>query len=196
MINQLKMQILSAMILLCGSNMFAQTNLAGRTYYNANIMADEMNKMMQEIDQKVSQAKAKGYAKFEQKKGRKPTEKEKAVLEKEINEAVAQARALKKGMTIAITIDFKTERDAVMNADTKISDEAMKAAGISWLKRKAMKAALAVAPSNSKCTYIVKKNQIILDEGGEKDTLTISADGKYLYGKYDKKTSFKLTRTK
>ena len=184
------------MILLCGSNMFAQTNLAGRTYYNANIMADEMNKMMQEIDQKVSQAKANGYAKFEQKKGRKPTEKEKAVLEKEINEAVAQARALKKGMTIAITIDFKTERDAVMNADTKISDEAMKAAGVGWLKRKAMKAALALAPSNSKCTYIVKKNQIILDEGGEKDTLTISADGKYLYGKYDKKTSFKLTRKK
>ena len=196
MINQLKLQILSAMILLCGSNMFAQTNLAGRTYYNANIMADEMNKMMQEIDQKVSQAKANGYAKFEQKKGRKPTEKEKAVLEKEINEAVAQARALKKGMTIAITIDFKTERDAVMNADTKISDEAMKAAGVGWLKRKAMKAALALAPSNSKCTYIVKKNQIILDEGGEKDTLTISADGKYLYGKYDKKTSFKLTRKK
>ena len=196
MINTLKLHFLSAMILLCGSNMFAQTNLAGRTYHNANIMADEMNKMMQEIDQKVSQAKAKGYAKFEQKKGRKPTEKEKAVLEKEINEAVAQARELKKGMTIAITIDFKTERDAVMNADTKISDEAMKAAGIGWLKRKAMKAALAVAPSNSKCTYIVKKNQIILDEGGEKDTLTISADGKYLYGKYDKKTSFKLTRTK
>ena len=194
--NKLKLKILSAIILLCGTNMFAQTNMTGRTYYNANIMADEMNKIMQEIDQKIPQAKAKAYAKFEQKKGRKPTEKEKAVLEKELNDAVAQARALKKGMTIAITIDFKTEKDAVMDANTKISDDALKAAGIGWIKRKALKAALAVAPSKSKCTYIVKNNQIILDDSEEKDTLTISADGKYLYGKFDKKTSFKLTRTK
>lgn len=194
--NKLKLQIFSAMFLLCGSNMFAQTNMTGRTYYNANIMADEMNKIMQEIDQKVPQAKAKAYAKFEQKKGRKPTEKEKAALEKELNEAVTQARALKKGVTTAVTIEFKTEKEAVMNADMKVSDEAMKAAGISWIKRKAMKAALAVAPSKSKCTYIVKNNLIILDDSGEKDTLTISADGKYLYGKFDKKTSFKLTRTK
>lgn len=65
-----------------------------------------------------------------------------------------------------------------------------------WLKRKAIKAALAIAPSKSTCTYLVKDNQIILDDDGEKDTLTISADGKYLYGKFDKKTGFKLTRTK
>ncbi|MBR5748972.1 MAG: hypothetical protein IKY01_09345 [Prevotella sp.] len=194
--NVIKLQIIFAMMMLCGSNVFAQTNLAGRTYYNANILADEMNKMMQEIDQKVPQAKAKAYAKFEKKKGRKPTEKEKAVLEKELNEAVAEARAVKKGMTTAITVDFKTDKDAVMNADVKISDEALKAAGIGWLKRKAMKAALAVAPSKSKCTYIVKNNQIILDDSGEKDTLTLSTDGKFLYGKFDKKTNFKLTRTK
>ena len=194
--NKLKLLILSAMILLCGSNMFSQTNLAGRTYYNANIMADEMDKIMKEIDQKVPQAKAKAYAKFEQKKGRQPTEKEKAVLEKELNEAVAQARALKKGMTTKITVEFKTDKEAVMDADVKISDDALKAAGIGWLKRKAMKAALAIAPSKSKCTYIVKNNLIILDDGKEKDTLTISADGKYLYGKFDKKTGFKLTRTK
>lgn len=194
--NKIRLQILTAMILLYGGSVFAQTNLAGRTYYNANIMAEEMDKIMKEIDQKVPQAKAKAYAKFQEKKGRQPTEKEKAVLEKELNEAVAQARAIKKGMTTAVKVEFKTDKEAVMDADVKISDDALKAAGIGWLKRKAMKAALAIAPSKSKCTYVVNNNQIILDEDGEKDTLTISVDGKYLYGKFDKKTNFKLTRTK
>ena len=39
-------------------------------------------------------------------------------------------------------------------------------------------------------------DMVIFDEDGEKDTLTLSPDGKYLYGKYDKKRNFKLTRTK
>ena len=171
-------------------------SLAGHTYYNANILAGEMNKKMKEVDQKIPEIKAKGYAEFEKKNGRKPTAAEKAKLEKEINEKVAQAKAMAKGMTTAITVEFKTEKNAVMKADMKISDDAMKAAGIGWLKRKAMKAALAVAPSSSKATYVVKGDLIILDDGEEKDTLRLSSDGKYLYGKYEKDVNFKLTRTK
>ena len=170
--------------------------LAGRTYYNANILAGELNKKLKEVDQKIPEIKAKGYAKFEEKNGRKPTEAEKAKLEKELNEKVAQAKAMAKGMTTAITVEFKTEKNAVMKADVKVSDDAMKAAGIGWLKRKAMKAALAVAPSSSKATYVVKGNLIILDDGEEKDTLRLSSDGKYLYGKFEKDVNFKLTRTK
>ena len=170
--------------------------LAGRTYYNANILAGELNKKLKEVDQKIPEIKAKGYAKFEEKNGRKPTEAEKAKLEKELNEKVAQAKAMAKGMTTAITVEFKTEKNAVMKADIKISDDAMKAAGIGWLKRKAMKAALAVAPSSNKATYVVKGNLIILDDGEEKDTLRLSSDGKYLYGKFEKDVNFKLTRTK
>ena len=101
-----------------------------------------------------------------------------------------------KGMTTAITVEFKTEKNAVMKADVKISDDAMKAAGIGWLKRKAMKAALAVAPSSSKATYVVKGDLIILDDGEEKDTLRLSSDGKFLSGKFEKDVNFKLTRTK
>ena len=171
-------------------------SLAGRTYHNANILAGELNKKLKEVDQKIPEIKAKGYAEFEKKNGRKPTEAEKAKLEKEINEKVAQAKAVAKGMTTAITVEFKTEKNAVMKADVKISDDAMKAAGIGWLKRKAMKAALAVAPSSSKATYVVKGELIILDDGEEKDTLRLSSDGKYLYGKFEKDVNFKLTRTK
>jgi hypothetical protein len=171
-------------------------SLTGRTYYNANILAGELNKKLKEVDQKIPEIKAKGYAEFEKKNGRKPTDAEKAKLEKEINEKVAQAKAMAKGMTTAITVEFKTEKNAVMKADVKISDDAMKAAGIGWLKRKAMKAALAVAPSSSKATYVVKGDLIILDDGEEKDTLRLSSDGKFLYGKFEKDVNFKLTRTK
>ena len=171
-------------------------SLAGRTYHNANILAGELNKKLKEVDQKIPEIKAKKYAEFEKKNGHKPTATEKTKLDKEVNDAVAQAKALAKGMTTAITVDFKTDKNAVMKADMKVSDDAMKAAGIGWLKRKAMKAALAVAPSSSKATYVVKGDLVILDDGEEKDTLRLSSDGKYLYGKFEKDVNFKLTRTK
>ena len=171
-------------------------SLAGRTYYNANILAGEMNKKMKEVDQKIPEIRAEKYAKFEKEKGHKPTAAEKAKLDKEVDDAIAQAKALAKGASTTITIEFKTEKDAVMKADMNVSDDAMKAAGIGWLKRKALKASLAVAPSSNKATYVVKGDLIILNDGKEKDTLRLSSDGKYLYGKYEKDVNFKLTRTK
>ena len=38
-------------------------------------------------------------------------------------------------------MEFKDKKNMVLKADIKVSDEAMKATGIGWLKRKAMKAA-------------------------------------------------------
>ena len=171
-------------------------SLAGRTYYNANILAGEMNKKLKEVDQKLPEIRAEKYAKFEKEKGHKPTAAEKAKLDKEVDDAIAKTKILAKGATTAITVEFKTEKNAVMKADMNVSDDAMKAAGIGWLKRKAMKAALAVAPSSTKATYGVKGDLIILNDGEEKDTLRLSNDGKYLYGKFEDDINFKLTRTK
>ena len=171
-------------------------SLAGRTYYNANILAGEMNKKLKEVDQKLPEIRAEKYAKFEKEKGRKPTAAEKAKLDKEVDDAIAKTKILAKGASTAITVEFKTEENAVMKADMNVSDDAMKAAGIGWVKRKAMKAAMAVAPSSSKATYVVKGDLIILNDGKEKDTLRLSSDGKYLYGKFEKDVNFKLTRTK
>lgn len=190
-----KILLMAAVALMAAMTVNGQS-LAGRTYYNANILADEMNNMTKDVDKKIAEAKAKAYSEFEKKKGRKPSEAEKVELEKELNEARAMLEAIRKGMVTKITVEFRTEKDAVMKADMKISDEALKATGVSWLKRKAMKAALAMAPSSTKATYVVKGDLVIMEEEGEKDTLRISNDGKYLYGKFDKKTNFKLTRTK
>ena len=189
---------LLAALFICGVlTVSAQTSLSGRTYHNANIMADELNNATKDLDKKMAEARAKAIAQGEKKKGRKLTAEETAKLDKELEENMAKIQAIKKGMKIAITVEFKDDKNAVNKADIKVSDEVLKAAGIGWLKRKAMKAALAVAPKSEKCTYVVKGNMIIMtDRDNEKDTLTLSQDGKYITGKMDKKTAFKLSRTK
>lgn len=186
----------ATILVIYGTRVMAQTNLAGRTYYNANIMAEEMNKLTKDADKEMAKAKAEAIAKFEKEKGRKPNEAEMAEIDKKMEEARQMLEAIRNGMSTKITLEFRTEKDAVMRADMKISDEALKAAGVGWAKRKMMKAALAMAPSTMKATYTMKGNLVIMTEDGEQDTLRLSDDGKYLYGKFDKTTNFKLTRTK
>lgn len=175
----------------------AQTSLAGRSYHHPNIMADAMKDATKDLDKKIAEAKKKAIAVGEKKKGRKLTAEEMAKIDKELKEKVEEVNAIKKGMKTAITIEFIDDKKIVLKPDIKINDDALKAAGMGWLKRKALKAALALAPKSEKGTYIVKGDMIIMtDSNNEKDTMTISKDGKFLYGKFDEKTPFKLTRTK
>ena len=175
----------------------AQTSLAGRSYHHPNIMADAMKDATKDLDKKIAEAKKKAIAGGEKKKGRKLTAEETAKIDKVLKEKVEEVNAIKKGMKTAITIEFIDDKKIVLKPDIKINDDALKAAGMGWLKRKALKAALALAPKSEKGTYIVKGDMIIMtDSNNEKDTMTISKDGKFLYGKFDEKTPFKLTRTK
>ena len=175
----------------------AQTSLAGRTYHHPNIMADMMNDATKDLDKKVAEARTKAIAEGEKKKGRKLTAEELAKLDEEIKKKMDMVAAMKKGMTMAITVEFKGQKNMVMKQKTKVSDDALKAAGIGRLKRKALKAALAIAPSSEKGTYFVKDSLVIMtDKDNEKDTLFLSQDGKYLKGRMDKKMTFKLTRIK
>lgn len=175
----------------------AQTSLAGRSYHHPNIMADAMKDATKDLDKKIAEAKKKAIAEGEKKKGRKLTAEETAKIDKVLKEKVEEINAIKKGMKTAITIEFIDDKKIVLKPDIKINDDALKAAGMGWLKRKALKAALALAPKSEKGTYIVKGDMIIMtDSDNEKDTMTISKDGKFLYGKFDEKTPFKLTRTK
>lgn len=172
----------------------AQTSLVGRVYYHPNIMADEMKNMQNEVDSKLDETIKEEMAKAEKKKGRPLTAEEKTEVKKKVEEARKVAEALMKGTKTAITVTFKTENELSMQMKMQVDDEALKNAGISWAKRKALKAAIALLPSSQKMKYSVKDNLIICSDGKEKDTLTVSDDGKYLYGKMDEKTKFKLTR--
>lgn len=172
----------------------AQTNLVGRVYYNENIMSNEINDMLKDIDKEMAESKAKAIEEAEKKKGRKLTTEEIAKIDKEMKEAKELANAMKKGMKVSITITFKDENIMIAKIKMNVSDDILKAAGVSWAKRKAIKLATSISPTE-KTNYFVKDNLIICDDGKEKDTLKISNDGKYLYGKFEKNQPFTLTRT-
>lgn len=152
--------------------------------------------MKKEIDNSWTEAKSQTIAKIEKEKGRKMTDEEKAEFNKKEPEARKKMNEIMNGMRIGITVEFKSDKQAVMKLDMKMNDEVMKQAGIGWVKRKAMQAAMAVLPSSEKVEYVVKDNLIIFDPDDEPDTLRLSDDGKFIYGKFEKKTDFKLTRTK
>ena len=177
----------------------AQTNLVGRVYHNSNIMSGAYK----DIDKLVAQKKAEALEKLkkkEQEKGKKLPEADMKKFNEEMKNLEAKIRAIKSGTSMAMTITFKDDKTATVKAKMKMSDDAMKAADIGWLKRKAMKAAMAIAPAED-MSYTIKGNMVILNDGEESDTLQLSADGKSLSGLFKgKKKSenirYALTRTK
>ena len=174
----------------------AQTSLVGREYHNPNIMSD----IYKDIDRQVADMKAKALMKMEKKKGRKLTEAEMKEFNEKIGKEESKLRAMKNGTSMAMTVTFKNDKTAVVKAKMKMTDEAMKAADIGWLKRKALKAAMAVMPAID-MPYIIKGNMVILQDEEENDTLYISADRNSLSGIYrGKKKSenihYTLARTK
>lgn len=197
-----KLLLMIVATVMAATSAYAQTSLVGRTYHNANILAGELDKMIAEVDQKLDSVRIKAYAKAKQKKGRELTAEEKAEVEKQVKQAQDMMLAIKKGMKMAVTVDFQTENQATMKMDMKISEDALKAAGIGWAKRKLIKVAMSIAPSSDKATYRVKDNLVIMkDSDGEQDTLYLSSDGQKLSGIMDKEkgkkpTKFTLTRTK
>ncbi|MBR6945127.1 MAG: hypothetical protein IKH64_04170 [Prevotella sp.] len=191
-----KYVLLSLFLLTVGAtSVFAQKDLTGREYYNANIMAAEMNDIMKDTDKQLAEARAEAIAKGEKKLGRKLNQQELAMIDKKIKEGQEMMKAMKKGMKTAVTITFKSDKELVIKADMKMDEAVMKAAGIGWAKRKLLKAAMAVMPAQ-KGKYVVKGNTIYIDEGGnDRDTLYLSNDGKQLYGKMDNK-KYTLNRVK
>lgn len=173
----------------------AQTSLKGRVYYHPNIMEQAMGPEV-DIDKKIAEARANAIAKKEKEKGRKLTKEEIAKLDKETANARKQAEVLKKALTVAITVEFTSATDVIMSQKTKIDDDALKKMGVGWLKRKALKAALALSPESQKEKYEVKGNKVFFIDGKDRDTLTLSNDGKTLSGELDKDTKFTLKRTK
>ena len=177
----------------CSLPLLQAQSLVGRVYYNANIMGEKMNEA---ISKAIPEAKAGEIAKQEKEKGRKLTDAEKAEINKKLEEAQAKADAAMKGIKTAVTVEFKSETQAVLKTNMQVNEEALKQAGVNWAKRKALKAAIAIMPTTEKTSYMVKGNLVIMSPTDEPDTLRLSNDGKYLYGKFDKDFEVKLTRTK
>ena len=182
-------------LMMANASASAQTSLKGRVYHNPNIMEKVMNQEA-DIDKEIAEARAKAIAKKEKEKGRKLTQKETAELDKAMADAKKQAQIAKKALTMALTIEFTSATDGVMKQKTKVDDDALITMGVGWLKRKAIKASLALMPESHKVKYEVKGNKVIVIDDKDRDTLTLSSDGKTLSGTFDKDTKYTLKRTK
>ena len=193
-ISNMKKIVLTIVAIMTAISVDAQTNLTGRVYHNPNIMANMMDQEAN-IDKKIAEARKEAIAKMEKKKGRKLTKEELAKIDKELAGIKKQAEAAKKCMSTAITVEFTSATDLVMRQKTRVDDEALKILGVGWLKRKALKASLALMPESQKAKYEVKGNKVIvIDE--DRDTLTLGNDGNTLSGIFDKETKYTLKRTK
>ena len=187
-----KVTIITLMLLMTiGSK--AQS-LAGRVYSNPNIMAGVIEEQMKDLD--IEKQMNEAIAKAEKEKGRKLTDKEMAEAKKKMDEAMKMAEAVRKGMSVAVSIEFINETDAVYKMKTRVDEELLKLAGVGWLKRKAFKAALALAPESEKGTYIVQGDLVIFDPESDADTLRLSADRRQLFGRdKDRKEPMDFTLT-
>lgn len=190
-----KIYILIVATMMAVISVHAQTNLTGRVYYHPNIITSVFEQET-DINAKVAEFRKNTIAKKEKEKGRKLTKQEMVEVDKATAEAKQQMMIAKKCITTAMTVEFTSATDVVFKQKTKLDDEAMKAMGVSWLKRKAMKAALAVMPESEKMKYEVKGNKVIAIDGKDRDTLTLSNDGKTLSCRVDEKTKYTLKRTK
>ncbi len=195
--NRMKRPIMLLLVLLSAAGAAAQQSLAGRVYHNPNIMQKMIDEALsnKDVEAKFEQARDSVLNAARKEKGRELTADEKAKALEDFTKARKLMEGIKKGMSTTITVEFKSDKEMVMKMDMKMDEELLKAAGVPWAKRKLMKAAMAVMPAQ-KAQYERRGNLVICIDGNDRDTLTLSADGKELSGKMDEKTPFVLTRTK
>lgn len=182
------MALCAMMAMACHVN--AQGKLTEQTFSNPNIFASALGKM----DSEITNQRAKAISNAEKKKGRKLTSEEMAKVDKAIAEARKKAAALKDGISMGITVTFLSDTELKMHNDIRVNDEALKATGMGWLKRKALKASLSVMPKKMKEKYLRKGQLIIISPDDDPDTLRLSTDGRQLTGRFDKTTVFTLDR--
>lgn len=192
----MKRQISALLFVLFALALQAQTNLSGRTYHHPDIMAEGMKAYKKDLEKKMAEVVGQEIAKAENKKGAPLSADEKAQIKAKQDEAIKFSLAVMKATKTAMTATFKSDTELVMQADITLDEDALKAAGLGWAQRKALKAAISLTPSTQKMSYTTKDNLVFCNDGAERDTLALSDDGNYLYGEFEEGKTFKLTRTK
>ena len=158
-------------------------------------MKGQFKEIVSQISSKKDSLRLAAYQEERKKRGRELTEEEKQNVNKKIDEEMELLKHLETAMKVAIKVEFKSESDLIMYMKVTIDEEILKKAKVSWTKRKAIKAALALAPQKEKDTYIRQNNLIIVGKAKDTDTLKLSDDGKYIYGTFEKNKPFRLVRS-
>lgn len=169
----------------------AQPGLTGRIYDNPNIMAQMLDQA--QIEQRLDSVRTDAVEKFISENGRRPDAAEMQKIDLQIDEARQQLELMRKAMETGITVEFTSDAEYVVNIRMRMDEEALKAAGIPWVKRKAMKAAISMMSDKKEKVKYFRKDDMIITKDAEPDTLYLSGDGKQLVGRHGK-SNFTLTQ--
>ena len=186
--------ISSLLLVVCSVTTFGQGGLKGRVYYSGDIIAEKLDAAVKEIEQNRPQLRAEAICKLEEKKGRKLNAAEMGSIDSELDEKLEKAKLKRASTSMSLTITFTRDNELAMKPNEKIDDEVLKQAGLNWIKRKSLMVTSMMTTKSNKVTFFRKGNQIIT-KAETPDTLQISEDGKFIYGKFDG-IPFTLTRTK
>lgn len=186
--------ISSLLLVVCSVATFGQGGLKGRVYYSGDIIAEKLDAAVKEIEQNRPQLRAEAICKLEEKKGRKLNAAEMGSIDSELDEKLEKAKLKRASTSMSLTITFTRDNELAMKPNEKIDDEVLKQAGLNWIKRKSLMVTSMMTTKSNKVTFFRKGNQIIT-KAETPDTLQISEDGKFIYGKFDG-IPFMLTRTK
>ena len=186
--------ISSLLLVVCSVATFGQGGLKGRVYYSGDIIAEKLDAAVKEIEQNRPQLRAEAICKLEEKKGRKLNAAEMGAIDSELDEKLEKAKLKRASTSMSLTITFTRDNELAMKPNEKIDDEVLKQAGLNWIKRKSLMVTSMMTTKSNKVTFFRKGNQIIT-KAETPDTLQISEDGKFIYGKFDG-IPFMLTRTK
>ena len=194
-----KFLFLAVVAMMATMSATAQTTLTGRVYHHPNIMASMFAGKI-DVDKEIAEAKTKAIAEKEKEKGRKLTQEEIDGMDKEIaqkkGEIEQKVKELGNAIVMSMTVEFTSATDAVVKMKGKVDEETLKKFDVGWLKRKAIRMYVSSAPELQKVKYEIQGNKVILIDGKERDSLTLSADGKTLSGVHDKDTKYTLKQTK
>ena len=162
--------------LMIAASIEAQTSLAGRVYYNGNLMEKELSEVKKE---------AKGL--------------EKEAKTAEEKEEVKGVQAILNAVVAKMTVKFIDDKTVELSIDSKFDEEKAKQGGASWLMRKMVKMKMGKGKSEKgQTTYTVNGRKVIINsvkKKGKTKTYELSEDGKTLTFT-DKDRSMTLKRIK
>lgn len=177
-------------VLLVSRTASAQTPLAGRVYDNPNIMRQMLGSA--EAERRLDSLKTLAVDRFTEENGRQPDASEMEEIDRKVAEARQQVEMFRKAVETGITVEFTSETEYTVRMKMRVDEDALKAMGVSWARRKAMKAAISLMPEKETLKFFRKENMIITT-AAEPDTLYLSPDGNQLSGAQGK-TRFTLER--
>lgn len=151
-------------VIICATLMslgaYAQQSLAGRVYYNGNLMEKELSQTKKEMANLSKEAES-----------------------EEEKEEVKGMDAILNAVVSKMTLTFIDDKTAEIHIEAKFDEDKAKKEGASWMMRKLVKMKIGKGRSEKgKTSYTVNGRKVLVKASKKKETRTfdLSEDGKTL----------------